>query len=131
MKPKGFTLAELLLAAAILAFALTSLLVLFVNCLFLNENNRNTGIAVGHAQYVLEDIKNTAFELMSTRIQNGTWSWSSAVIESHGLTPLRNELIATNCSGTDPLDVRVRVFWQSKGQTAGTKNVTLETLFSR
>lgn len=131
MKAKGFTLAELLLAAAILAFALTSLLGLFVSCMFLNENNRNIGIAAGHAEYVLEDIKNTAFELMKARIQNGTWSWNSALIESHGLTPLRSESIATTCTGTDPLDVSVKVFWRSKGQTAGTKNVTIETLFSK
>ena len=37
----GFTLAEVILAAAILVFALTGLLALFISCMLLNESSRN------------------------------------------------------------------------------------------
>lgn len=129
-KIRAFTLTELLLAAAILAFALSSLLILFIDCFLLNENNRSRSLAIGHAQYVMEDIKNTPFFNVSTRISAGYWDWDSSTIESRGLRPLRNESINTTASGTDPLGVEVVVKWQSKGQAQANSNVTFETLFT-
>lgn len=57
----GFTLSELLLAAAILVFVLAGLLVLFLNCLILNETNRNFTLAYSAIQAKMEEIKNTPF----------------------------------------------------------------------
>ncbi|MBN2830874.1 MAG: type II secretion system protein [Candidatus Omnitrophica bacterium] len=61
LKKKGFTLPELLLAVAILAFAISGMLYLFVNCSFLNNSNRNLSIATSHGQFVMEGIKNAGF----------------------------------------------------------------------
>lgn len=58
---KGFTLTELLLAAAILVFALTGLLLLFINCILLNESSRNLSLAYNAIQTKMEEIKNTGF----------------------------------------------------------------------
>lgn len=61
LSDKGFTLAELLLAAAILAFALSSLLLVFINCIILNESSRNLTVAYSALQARMEEIKNTSF----------------------------------------------------------------------
>jgi prepilin-type N-terminal cleavage/methylation domain-containing protein len=59
---RGFTLAELLLAAAILALVLTGLLSVFVSCIIFNETNRNLTIAYAAAQAKAEEVKNTTFD---------------------------------------------------------------------
>ena len=59
-KPKparGFTLVELMLTMAIAVIAISSSLAVYVNCMFLNESNKNLVIAVSDAQYILEEIK--------------------------------------------------------------------------
>lgn len=67
---KGFTLIELLLSAAILAFALTGLLLLFINCIILNETNRNLTLAYNAVQAKTEEIKNKRFDSLDAL--NGT-----------------------------------------------------------
>jgi prepilin-type N-terminal cleavage/methylation domain-containing protein len=119
---KGFTLAELLLAAAILALALTSILTLFINCLFLNTSNNNLSIATSHGQYTLESVKNTNF----TSIQSQTWDQTA--ISAKGLTPLDSESIVIGVTGTDVLDVVVTVNWKDRG--IRNRSLTLETLIA-
>lgn len=58
---KGFTLAELMIAAGILVVVFASLLAVFVNCILLNELNRNLTLAFSAAETRMEQIKNTAF----------------------------------------------------------------------
>jgi len=115
--PKGLTLTELLLAAAILAFVLCGLLVLFTHCVLLNESNRNLTQATSHAQYVLEDIRNTNFYEIGTKIDNGDWDWVEADIVAVGLVALKNEVIDTNHGvAIDPLEVTVIVTWNDQSQ---------------
>ena len=127
-KRKGFTLLELLLASVILAVALSVLLLEFLSCAVLSEAARNLTRAVAHAQYVMEDIKNTTFINIKSKIDNGDWDWDSADISNEGLTPLRNEIIDTSVSGTDLLDVTVNVSWQNKGGRS--QYTSLETLIA-
>lgn len=61
----GFTLVELMLAAAILAFALVGLLVVFINCIILNESNRNFILAYSASQARMEEIKSINFTNLS------------------------------------------------------------------
>ncbi len=112
---KGFTLAELLLAAAILAFVLAGFLALFINCIFLNESNRNLTTAVTHAEHILEEIKDTDFDDISTDINNGNWEWNEAQVTANGLSALNTESIDTSVNGTDLLDVVVMVHWKDRG----------------
>ncbi len=129
LSKRGFTLAELLLAAAILAFALTGLLALFINCSILNESNRNLTIAISHAQYVMENIKNQSFTNLETNINDGNcWDWNTAAINVAGLTALSSEAINTQSSGTNPLTVAVTVTWQDRNQIV--RNTELWTLFT-
>lgn len=119
---KGFSLVELLLAAVILAFVLTGLLALFISCIFLNDTNRNTTIATSHAQFAMEEVKNTTFASITGA------TWNSAVIASKGLTSLSSETIIINVTGTDPLDITVTVNWKDRGTR--NRTISLETLIS-
>jgi prepilin-type N-terminal cleavage/methylation domain-containing protein len=74
LSEKGMTLPEILLAAAILAFALVGVLLLFVNCSLLNEASRNLTRAASHAQFVMEDIKNANFATLKSNIEAGNWN---------------------------------------------------------
>lgn len=121
----AFTLAELLLASAILVFALSGLLALFTNCIVLNETGRNSFIALHHAELVMEEIKNTDFSNISNKILNGDWDWDESDIGSKGLTPLANEQIDTSVSGSDVLDITVMVIWLDRG--ARSRNLSLTT----
>lgn len=69
----GFTLAELMIAAGILAFVLAGLLVVFINCILLNELNRNLSLAYNAVQAEMEQIKDrgiTSFDSLDSL--NGT-----------------------------------------------------------
>ena len=126
---KGFTLPELLLAVAILAFVITSILLLFINCALLNEANRNLSIASSHAQFVMEDIRgsaSTSFATLKSSIDAGNWDWNTTAINSRGLTALSNEAIDTQSSGTEPVDVVVTITW--KDRSGKNRSAAIETL---
>ena len=125
---KGFTLVELLLVVGFLVFAVSASLMLFANCILLNEYNRSLTIATSHAQYVMEEIKDQNFSGIETRINNGDWDWGLSEITARGLSSLDGEAIVTSEIGgvSDLLNVTATVSWQSRGGRVN--NMTLETL---
>jgi len=125
---KGFTLPELLLAAAILLFVINSLLLLFINIGLLNETNRNLSIATSHAQFVMEGVKNADFSTLGAVIAGGSYNYNTTSIRSAGLVALRNENIITQAVGANPLDVTVTVNWQNR--SLKNQSFVLETLIS-
>ncbi len=128
---RGFTLSELLLAAAILAFVLAGLLALFLNCIVLNDANRNLTVATTHAQYIMEQIKGTDFAQLETNINNGNWDLNTSQIQSapYNLTALSNESINTNVTQSgNPLGISVVVQWNDRGGRP--RSVGLNTLIA-
>ncbi|MFA5356563.1 MAG: prepilin-type N-terminal cleavage/methylation domain-containing protein [Candidatus Omnitrophota bacterium] len=128
---KGFTLSELLLASAILVFVLAGLLLLFVKCLVLNESNRNLSVALSHAQYIMENIRDADFAQLESDIGGGTWDLTAGQIQTtpHNLPVLNNETINTAVTQSgDPLGVEVLVRWDDRGQRQ--RSVDLETLIT-
>jgi prepilin-type N-terminal cleavage/methylation domain-containing protein len=61
---RGFTLAEVLLAVAILAFALCGILATYLACFNLTITSKNVNIATSAAQGVIEEIRNTPYSKM-------------------------------------------------------------------
>ena len=117
------------MAAAILVFALAGLLFLFISCMLLNESSRNRSIAITHAQFVLEEIKNTNFDVIETNINAGNWNWDEAEIENENLPVLKSEAIETTVSASgDPAGVLVTVSWQDR--LGAYRNITLNSLFT-
>lgn len=127
---KGFTLAELLLAAAILAFVFSGVLLVFINCVFLNEASRNLTVAVSHAEFALEEIKSRDF----SNISAGSTTWNSSIIAPKGLIPLGAEILTITVINTDsddihsPKDSNVTVNWEDRG--IRDRSLTLETLLT-
>jgi hypothetical protein len=134
----GLTLMELLFTAAILAFVFTGLLLLFINCILLNESNRHLTIATGHGQYLLEEIENeNTIASIKANITSGTWNWTTTDIVNKGLLALTNESIATCCcdspSGTclsscpdgRLVNITVNVNW--KDRRSRDRNATFTT----
>lgn len=136
---KGFTLVELLIAAAIFAFATAGILLMFINCAFLDEANRNKSIATTHAEFVLEDImeymKSADLSPLQTQINSGAWNWNTDTINNElGCTSpcaLNSESIQTTyVAATNPLEITVTVSWKDKAQI-NTRNLELKTLISK
>ena len=125
----GFTLAEVILAAAILVFALAGLLALFISCMLLNESSRNRATAIAQAQYVMEEIKNTNFDVIETNINAGNWNWDEAEIENESLPVLKSEFITTTVPASgDPAEVLVEVEWQDR--LGGAQTISLTSIFT-
>ena len=137
---KGLTLAELLIAAAILAFVLSGLLLLFINCSLLNEANRNLTVAMTHAQLIMEEIRNqesaaVAGDLaaIETQINNGVWDLDALAISSapYNLAALKNEYIdtaVTTSGGSNPLGISITVTWTDR--RSRNRQAILQTLMA-
>lgn len=125
---KSLTLAEVLVAILFLVVVLSGLLMLFVNCMLLNEANRNLTVAVSHAHYIMEEIRGEDFSLVETKINNGDWDLDAAELSvaPYHLTALDNETIDTGVEATgNLLEVETRVDWQDRRQRART--ISLKT----
>lgn len=125
---RAFSLAELLLVAALLGYTLSVVLLTFFGGARLNEETRNLISATTHAEFVMESIKNSTFSSLVTNINSGTWTWNTTTITSNGLTALNSESITTTSSGTNPVDVTVTVSW--KDTQGRSRSEILRTLIS-
>ncbi len=139
---KSFALMELMLAALFLTIIFLSLITSFIACLLLNESNRNLSIATTHAQYIMEEIKDSVstvngFDNLRVTVPT-QWNWSeSGDFTSRGLSYLSGENINVTfsdaVSGGVPnstsqlLDVRVTVNWLDRARN---HNVALETFLN-
>lgn len=139
MNKKGFTLVELLIAAVIFAFAMSGILLMFINCSFLDQANRNKSIATIHAEFVMEDImeymRSGDLVPLQNEIDSGVWNWDSVTIcNKLGCTSpcvLNSESITTTyVTATNPLDITVTVSWKDRAQ-ANSRSLKLETLISK
>jgi Tfp pilus assembly protein PilV len=125
-KIRAFTLAEMLLAAIILTVGIIGILLVFINCMFLDDANRNLTVAVSHGQFAMEEIKDTAFANISNNYNNVTWNASAIAAKS--LSALNNETMQFQVSGTTILTVIATVGWWDRGVRY--KSLILETLIT-
>jgi prepilin-type N-terminal cleavage/methylation domain-containing protein len=102
---KGFTLTELLIAAAILIFLFAGILMAFFRCIQLGETSRNSSMALVVAKNRMEQIRNTAFDQIRATYHNATFT--SAGINGIGVSYVDN---------TNPklYVVRVAFCWREK-----------------
>ena len=80
---KSFTLVEVLVSAAILGYALSAALISFNYHMALTQASRNVTTAVIHAEYVMEDIRNTTFSSIATNINSGNWNLLAGKTNTH------------------------------------------------
>jgi len=96
---RGFSLIELLISTLVVGVVIPAIVYVFIACIFLNETSRSTNIAMGHAQFVMEDIRSQNKAVVLANINNGTWNWNAAAINAHGLSALHTETIQTTAIG--------------------------------
>ena len=118
---KGFTLSELMIAAAILLIAILGLFTAIINCIFLNESNNHLVIAANDAQYVLEQIKGLAYD----DIDNFATSYDSSYF-----THLNNESVnITSITVVDGVrEITANVNWTERQRN---RNFNLSTRVAR
>ena len=120
---RGFTLAELMVAALILAFTISAVLFTLVSCLLLNESNNNLVIAVNDAQYAMEHIRGLSFTDIEDYDPNDL-----------NLVNLRNENITLDPPPSHPggndgiIEVILNVNWTERGRP---RSYILSTRLSR
>jgi len=136
---KSFTLLELLLASVIIASVLSVLLLEFITCAYLSESSRNLTRGITHAQYIMEEIKNTSFLTIADQIDANAWDFDAAGfgaelcgVDADCITAniLNSEVINTTVDETDPelIEITVDVSWQDKSTRAS--STSLETLIA-
>ena len=115
----GFTLLELMVAAAILVISITALLASFINSYLLNEASNNKAIAANDAQYVLEKLKNMTYDEISS---------CSACCMDYGFSNLPDECIEVIVAENgDVKEVTADVSWTDRGFQ---KNFNITTRFA-
>jgi len=101
----AMTLPELLIAAALVAVVLISIVFSYMTCLQLNELAKNSSIAVRSARTRLEQIKNTDFD--DIKAQYDEVSFTPALLNGSGVSYVDD-------SNPDLLAVTVTVCWQQR-----------------
>ncbi|MDD3087989.1 MAG: prepilin-type N-terminal cleavage/methylation domain-containing protein [Candidatus Omnitrophica bacterium] len=118
MNNKGFTLIELLIAVAIILIVLVGSLLAFVQLMLLNESSRNLVIAANDAQYILEEMKNLAYDDLGSYLPN-----------ENELDSLEAEDVELTYNiESDVTTVTVNVTWQERQNE---RDFSLSTCFTR
>jgi len=116
MNNKGFNLIELLIAVAIILIVLVGSLLAFVQLMLLNESSRNLVIAANDAQYILEEMKNLAYDDLGSYVPKELGS-----LEAEGVELVYN-------IESDITTVTVNVTWQERQNE---RDFSLATCFTR
>lgn len=110
----GFSLVEVILATAILAFTLVGILGTYVTCLVLITTSRNVNAATNAAQGIIEEIRGTSFPQLVADYNGMTFTVND-IPSSVGVVYVDDTVNA------ELLDVTVNVSWQQ-----GNKTITTE-----
>jgi len=135
-RDRAFTLAELIIGAAVLAIAITALLGAFLGQTTLNEHARNLTWAINDANRVMERIRqlNTGCagapsSAVPSECGDGddacaSWdAWLDDPVAGGGKSlepdPDNNELLVPTAVAGDPLQITVAVCWRHRGRIIG------------
>ena len=108
---RGFTLVEILLAVAILGFALCGILAMYSTCFVLMATSKNVNIATNAAQGLIEEIRSSPF----TRIigdYNGLNFIVNAIPSSRGV-------VYVDDTDPDLLELTISVCWKQGNRIIG------------
>jgi type II secretory pathway pseudopilin PulG len=108
---KSFTIAELLVATAIILLTSLAILFSYVQCLELNRINEDMAVALQNARNTMETVKSTAFDQIHDTYNNKTFELRS-LEPGIGLVEIDNK-------NPQLLGVTVRVFWKTKNRLMG------------
>ena len=105
---KGFTLIEVMLAAAFLVIVLSGLLATYISCFELISTSRNLTLAVNAAQGKIEEIRDHSFNQVYSDYHNSTFTVSEMSAGSS------QGVVYVNNTNPDLLEVIVSVCWRQR-----------------
>jgi len=108
---RGFTFAEILLAAAILAFALCALLATYISCIVLYTTSKNVNIATNASLGLAEEIRTDSFSRIYGDYNNLTFIVNDI--------PSSRGVVYVNQSNPDLLTVTISVCWRQGNKIFG------------
>lgn len=123
---KGFTLAEVLISALIVGFALGSSLLVFSKCSHAVDAGNNTSLALDHASAVIEEIR--VYNDPAAVVAEDWTTWA----QNNVYDSLEAEAIAVTYpsgTGATPLEILVTVGWEDA--IGRQRNVQLVTLLTQ
>ena len=115
---KGFTLVELLVAVAIVAFAVCGILSLYVACFGLTKTSRNMSIATNAAQALMEQIRSSDFNSIVDTYDGMTFTVNS-IPNSKGVVYVNDTIDAVLGTNPDLLKVTISVCWKQGSVVIG------------
>lgn len=118
---EGYTLVEMLIAAAIMAIVLSGLLVASIQNMSLDQTSRNFTTVTSHAEAVLEEVRNDVFDNVAADITGGKWNWNADNdFTQRNMERLNGESITTTYATVNAvlLNVTVTASWNDARQRA-------------
>lgn len=109
---KGFSLVEVILATAILAFALVGILGTYVTCLVLITTSQNVNSATNAAQGIIEEIRSTPFPQIID-------SYNGLVFTVNDINGSVGVVYVDDTIDPEFLDITVSVCWRQGNRVIG------------
>lgn len=107
----GFTLTEVLLATAILAFAVCAILAAYISCVALAATSKNTNIATDAALGLAEEIRSTTFAQIFNDYNLFNFTLND-IPESRGV-------VYVNDTNPELLEVTISICWKQGNRIIG------------
>ncbi|HTZ11631.1 MAG TPA: hypothetical protein VMD04_04575 [Candidatus Margulisiibacteriota bacterium] len=109
---KSFTLMEMLLAVAILAYILCGMLAMYISCFDLISTSRNMSIATNAAEGLMEQIRSYNFTQIASDYDQLTFTVNGLPAQNMGV-------VYVNDTNPELLQVTISVCWRQKGRIIG------------
>lgn len=129
---KGFVLPEVMLAAAIAAFAICGILLMYITAMDLIRTSKNASVATNYAQGIMEQVRNTPFKnipdmVFEVEVGGVTTKYFPIVVNSN-LTrwsfplpvvtlPASSCAVYVDATDSDLLLVTISVCWRQSNRT--------------
>jgi len=130
----GFSFIEVMIALAVVAVTMLAFQSAWVSSLKLSRTSKQMNVANFKLQAVMEMIKGTAFDKVTTDFPDGGEIDLATVIDSNfqnNFTLLDEQVVATYVDpNAEPLEVTVTITWASPGRRQQ-MSLALSTAFSR